>query len=132
MIIILFGCLRREVPLVGTTANTMTGSAYSAKIITTPSALSVPISLPRQPLPCPNQGVQCLPHPLATRTRIGPRTRLVPNCDDDLATRPLPQLRAIDGEQLAMVIAPATSVTGRAPKHKVDQQPYRGMILIEC
>ena len=99
MIIILFGCLRREVPQGGIIVNMMTGSVSSAKIITTPFALSVSISLPRQPLPCPNQGVQRLSHPLATRTCPTPTISITAVRSDIDEGRPFPKLLAIDGEQ---------------------------------
>ena len=114
MIIILFGCLRREVPLVGTTANTTIGFVFFAKIITTPSELSVTISLPRQPLPCSNQGVQCLPHSLAAGTRTDPACSWAAECTWFIAPGPVSKLRTADGEQLALVVVSAEKRAGWA------------------
>ena len=102
VIIILFGCPTKRVLRTETITNMTIGSAYSAKIITTPSEPSVSISLPRQPLPSPNQRVQCLPHPLPTGTTASSRPRRLSrhlrNPGFNSFGR-LPQFRVADGEQ---------------------------------
>ena len=132
-IIILFGCLKREIPLVGTTASTTIGFAYFAKIITTPSDLSVRITWPRQPLPCPDQGVQCLSHLVAARTHpIFPTLLGLGAQWASIPLRHIPQLCATDGELRTMGVTTTVEITSWIAQYKVDQQSNRGMIPIEC